>query len=117
MKWIAIALLFGGCAADADHLRQACADTNAALNATGQVLLGEMQQAERDGSAKAKLACFEAAVATLHDLTVAKDQVCTNIDSAPDYKLYIAKAIALGPSISPIVNQYRTCVANIKGGN
>jgi len=113
MKWILATLLITGCAADSDHLKQACADANAALNGAGQLLLGEIQKSEADGTAHAKIACFQAAVATLHDLTAAKDQVCADTDHAPDYKLYIAKAIALAPLVPPVIAQYQTC---IKGG-
>ena len=117
MKWIMLCLvLAAGCAADAVHLKQACADANSALNGAGQLLLGEIQKSEADGTAHAKLACFQAAVATLHDLTAAKDQVCSNTDAAPDYKLYIAKAVALAPMVAPVVAQYQTCIKSIKQG-
>lgn len=111
-----VAALGMGCASGADGLRQGCADANAALTSGYQLELGEMQKAEKAGTAKSLLGCFEAFTASLDVAQRAKEEVCKDPDHAPDFKAYTSKAIAIAPAVADAVKQWWSCNATAIGG-
>jgi hypothetical protein len=117
--WIAcvfaFALVFGaiGCAAGAGGLRQACTNADTLMTGGYQLATASMKDAQRKGTAKALLGCFEDFVGSLDAGAKVKEATCT---ATNEYAAMTAKVWGAGAAVATAVAQWKSCSAKALGG-
>jgi hypothetical protein len=95
-----------GCAPGADGLKQACANTDTFLTGGYQLATASMKDAQRKGTAKALLGCFEDFVGALDAGVKVKEATCT---ATTNYAAMTAKVLGAGTEVATAVAQWKTC--------
>jgi hypothetical protein len=114
MRGLLLVLLMAGCASGPDGLRQACTNADVILTGAYQIDSAAMNTAIANGKAKALLADFRAATASIDAAAATKTGACAT--TASDGRSWSALAARVGAAGADATAAVAKLVAAIQGG-